>query len=347
MSTDKKSISSLPSKKGIIGVFLLSVLGGILLSEGAALHSIRNFAYTTLWSMVIWYSQWYGNGYIIYFLDKKWPWLKFPIRRLIIGFTSLIIYSFIAIIIVNISFYRVLFGEFPEQILNWLAYNGKVSVTISLVIASILTSIGFFKSWRKSAVQEEELKLEMLDYRYKALLNQVNPHFLFNSLNVLTSLVYEDQELAVKFIRQLSKVYRYTLENKERDLVNLKEESAYIESYVFLLKIRFEEALQIEANIPKEEDSYLIPMALQIVLENAIKHNSISVSEPLKITIAREDDYLVIKNNLQVPIRKEESTGFGLENIQKRLDFLTDKKLITEKIEGQYIARIPILTLIK
>ena len=347
MTAKSDRIASLPSKKGLLGVFLLSVLGGIILSEGVALKSFKNFGYTTLWSMVIWYTQWYGNGYIIYLLDKKWPWLQFPIRRLIFGFTSLIIFSFIAIIIVNISFYRVLFGEFPEQLINWLAFNGRVSVTISLVIATILTSIGFFQSWRKSAIQEEELKLEMLDYRYKALLNQVNPHFLFNSLNVLTSLVYEDQELAVKFIRQLSKVYRYTLENKERDLVSLKEESAYIESYVFLLKIRFEKSLQIIANIPKEDDKYLIPMALQIVVENAIKHNSISVSEPLKITIDQEDDYLVVKNNLQVPQKKEESTGFGLQNIQKRLDFLTDRKLITERTDTEYIAKIPILTIIQ
>lgn len=347
MAIASKVITSFPSKKGIIGVFLLSVLGGILLSEGAALKSFRNFGFTTLWSMTIWYTQWYGNGLIIYFLDKKWPWLKYPAWRLIIGFLSLVTYSFIAVVIVNISFYRFLYGELPDPLYNWLIFNGRVSITISLVISSILTSVGFFQSWRKSTVQEEELKLEMLDYRYKALLNQVNPHFLFNSLNVLTSLVYEDQELAVKFIRQLSKVYRYTLENKERDLVNLKEESAYIESYVFLLKIRFEDALQIQIDIPKDEDSYLIPMALQIVLENAIKHNSISISEPLKITIACEGDYLVIKNNRQVPNKKEESTGFGLENIQKRLDFLTDKKLITEIIEDQYIARIPILTLIQ
>jgi sensor histidine kinase YesM len=344
VGAERERIKSLPTPKGIFGVFLLSVAGGILFSKGYALNSFQNFAIATLWSMAIWYSQWYGNGYIIYFLDRKWPWLEFPIKRLIIGFLSLITFSFIAILVVNISFYRVIYGEFPDTLLNWIVFNGKVSVSISLVISTLLTSIGFFNSWRKSANKEEKLKVEMLDYKYKTLVNQVNPHFLFNSLNVLTSLVYEDQDLAVKFIRQLSKVYRYTLENKERDLVSLKEEAAYIDSYVFLLKIRFEEALIVDMKIPKDENRFLIPMALQIIVENAIKHNNISEKEPLRIKIKVVEDCLVVENNLQLPENKSESTGFGLENIQKRLDFLTDKKLRITTTDGQFIVKIPILT---
>ena len=320
---------------------------GILFSEGQALKDLETFFVASAWSFVIWLTQYYGNGYIFYFLDKKLPWLDYPIKRLIIGFFALVLYSFAAILIVNMSFYRIIYGEFPDPFMNWAAYNGKIAVSISLVISTIMTTIGFFRSWKKSVTQEEHLKVEMLDYKYKTLLNQVNPHFLFNSLNVLSSLVYDDQDLAVKFIRQLSKIYRYTLENRERDLVSLEEERTFIDSYLFLLKIRFEEAMEVEVDFPNDPDLYLLPMALQILVENAIKHNKLSNENPLKVKIYREGEYIVVSNNLQVPASKVESIGVGLDNIRQRLDFLTDLPLLIERDENNYVAKLPILTILK
>ena len=337
----------LPSPLSILGVFIASIIGGIVFSEGQALNDLRTFFVASAWSFVIWLTQYYGNGYIFYFLDQKWPWLDYPIKRLLIGFLALVLYSFVAILIVNISFYRIISGEFPDPFMNWAAHNGKIAVSISLIISTIMTTIGFFRSWKQSVKQEEHLKVEMLDHKYKTLLNQVNPHFLFNSLNVLSSLVYDDQDLAVKFIRQLSKIYRYTLENRERDMVSLQEERRFIDSYVFLLKIRFEAAMEVDVDIPDDKDQYLLPMALQILVENAIKHNKVSIENPLKVKIYVEDDYIVVSNNLQRPSSKEESFGFGLDNIKKRLDFLTDRPLIIEEDGYQYIAKVPILTILK
>lgn len=319
----------------------------VFFSEGKALNDLNYFLIGTFWSLIVWLTQWYGNEYIITVLDKKWPWLEYPVKRLIIGFLSLVIYSFLAILIVNVCFYWLISGEFPSPILNWVIYNGRVAVGISLVISTILTSVGFFQDWRKSKFQEQQLKVDMLDYQYKTLLNQVNPHFLFNSLNVLTSLVYEDQDLAVKFIRQLSKIYRYTLENRERDLVTIKDEKSYIESYVFLLKIRFEEALEVNIDLEEDEEKYLLPMALQMIIENSIKHNIVSIQNPLRIFIYKEEDRIIVKNNKQLPKKREDSTGFGLDNIKKRLSFLSDEELIIESNESEYIAKLPILTVLK
>ena len=329
----------------LIGILVASIFSAIFFSEGRALQDSRILVYGTLWSLVVWFTQSFGNGYIISRLDKKWSWLETPVTRLIIGFLSLITYSFLAIIAVNLTFYWFIYRAFPHSFVDWATYNGKIAVSISIIISTILTSIGFFRSWRSSKRQEEKLKLEILDYKYKTLLNQVNPHFLFNSLNVLTSLVYEDQELAVDFIRQLSKIYRYTLENRERDLVSLKEERSFIESYVFLLKIRFEDALVVNIDFPENEELFVLPMAMQIIVENAIKHNKVSVQEALTINIKLEGDDIVISNNLQLPENKEISTGFGLENIQKRLALITDKKLSIFQENGNFIAKIPVLTL--
>ena len=328
-------------------ILILSMGSAIFFSEGKALHDFNTFIVGTLWSLVVWMTQWYGNEYIISVLDKKWPWLDFPVKRLILGFLSLVLYSFLAILIVNICFYWLISGNFPSDLSGYIIYNGRVAVGISLVISTILTSVGFFQAWRNTALKEEQLKVEMLDYRYKTLLNQVNPHFLFNSLNVLTSLVHEDQDLAVKFIRQLSLIYRYTLENRERDLVSLKDEKTFIDSYVFLLKIRFEEALKVEVDLEEDEEKYLLPMALQIIVENAIKHNIVSIQHPLSIKIYQQDGCIVVENTIQLPNNKEESTGFGLENIKKRLSFLSDEQLEIIQSKTHYIAKLPILTVLK
>jgi sensor histidine kinase YesM len=343
----RESVWKLPNWKEILGVLGISILSAIFFSNGKALSNWNVFLIGTFWSSLVWFSQWYGNGFIIYLLDRKWPWLAFPIWRLIVGFLSIVVYSLSAILIVNICFYYFIYGGLPEQFMAWVTFNGKIAVSISLIISTIMTSIGFFRAWKRTSIMEEQLKVEMLDYRYKTLLNQVNPHFLFNSLNVLISLVHEDQDLAEKFIRQLSLIYRDTLENRERDLVSLKEEKAFIDSYIFLLKIRFEEALDVTIDVPEDEDRFALPMASQIIIENAIKHNNVSVHKPLILAIYCEDGRLVIRNTRQVQQLKEASTGFGLDNIRKRLGFLTDEKLEIEENESEYIVKLPLLTIAK
>ncbi|MEZ5084405.1 MAG: histidine kinase [Bacteroidales bacterium] len=188
------------------------------------------------------------------------------------------------------------------------------------------------------------LQEENIISQFETLKSQVNPHFLFNSLNVLSSLIFVDQHKAAKFVRQLSKVYRYVLEYKDKDTISLKDELPFIESYIFLLKTRFDKNLTIDLKIANEYyQKKIAPMVIQLLVENAIKHNIISIQKPLSIEIYVEGDYLVISNNLQLKSSREISSKTGLENIRKRYEYLTNRKVIVEDNSGYFIVKIPLL----
>ncbi|MCR9015710.1 histidine kinase [Aquiflexum gelatinilyticum] len=192
--------------------------------------------------------------------------------------------------------------------------------------------------------QREELEKGMAVAQFESLKTQVNPHFLFNSLNVLSSLVHVDADLSEKFIDQLAKSYRYLLEQKDNTLVPLEVELDFVYSFVFLLKIRFEEKIQLEVDIPERFHSMQIaPLTMQLLIENAVKHNKISEDQPLKILIGIEGHYLVVKNSLQVRINHAPSTGLGLKNIQKRYLILSSDSPKFGQEGDLFVARIPLI----
>jgi PAS domain S-box-containing protein len=192
--------------------------------------------------------------------------------------------------------------------------------------------------------QKEEMEKSMALAQFESLKNQVNPHFLFNSLNVLSSLVHVDADLSEKFIDQLAKSYRYLLEQKDNTLVPLKVELDFVHSFIFLIKIRFEDKIQLEIDIPQRFHSMLIaPLTMQLLIENAVKHNRISKDEPLKIFIGIEENHLVVKNSLQVRINPTPSTGLGLKNIQKRYLILSADVPQFGPEGDFYVARIPLI----
>lgn len=180
--------------------------------------------------------------------------------------------------------------------------------------------------------------------QFEILKSQVNPHFLFNSLNVLSSLIHIDPKKAAKFVRQLSKVYRYVLEIKDRDLITLKEELPFVESYIFLLKTRFDQNLSVNLDITNNSERKMIaPMVIQLLLENAIKHNVVSKTKPLTINITEEDGFLAISNNLQLKSSREKSSNTGLNNIRKRYEYLSSKKIEITETEEFFSVKIPLL----
>ena len=195
---------------------------------------------------------------------------------------------------------------------------------MSILLLSIEISTQFFRHWKNSLVEIEKYRAESLQAQLQNLKNQINPHFLFNNMSVLSSLVYKDQDKAVEFINQLSKVYRYLLDNQNNELVTVEEELTFIRSYIFLLHIRFDQNLIIKTEVKKEDRTWLIPpMALQILIENAIKHNEASSEHPLAISIISEDEKLVVENNLQLRSQHEPGSKTGLENIRARYKFFT------------------------
>jgi PAS domain S-box-containing protein len=202
------------------------------------------------------------------------------------------------------------------------------------------------KELTKANTQLLKLQKENLQSQFDVLKQQVNPHFLFNSLNVLTSLIRLEPELAEKFTEHLAKVYRYVLENKDNELVNLSTEINFLDAYIFLIKIRFMDKVAVNIRIPDNKKNYrVIPLAMQLLIENAIKHNSMSKKSPLVIDIFIDDDnHLNVVNNLQEREAHMASTGVGLKNIQNRYRLLNNTIPVFEKSETHFRALIPLVS---
>jgi LytS/YehU family sensor histidine kinase len=192
-------------------------------------------------------------------------------------------------------------------------------------------------------VDAEKLKTEMMAYRYESLRNQINPHFLFNSFNVLSDLVYADQAMAVKFINQLSDLFRYVLDSRDKELVLLKDELDFMQSYIYLLKTRFEEKLNLVISLEAAPDELIVPMTLQMLVENAVKHNEISETFPLQIQIRRDGSYLVVENSLRVKKVGEDSKNTGLKNIIQQFSYFTENLVEVKEDNGNFRVRVPIL----
>jgi len=219
-----------------------------------------------------------------------------------------------------------------------------ISVTITLFINTIFVAIEFFSYWRESIKEKEALKRYTLAAEFESLKNQVNPHFLFNALNTLSSLIDEDQRLANQFVQQLASVYRYLLSQTEKETVSLGEELAFLKSYVFLNQIRFGENLKVEMQIaPELWHKNIITLTLQMLLENAIKHNVISKEKPLHILIVAEGNSLCVGNNLQLKTQVAPSTGIGLENIQSRYKLFTQEQMHITQTDARFEVCVPLI----
>ena len=191
----------------------------------------------------------------------------------------------------------------------------------------------------------ERLEKEKSQVQFDNLKNQLNPHFLFNALTSLNGLIFENQGLASQFLQHLSKVYRYVLQNKDKNFVPLQTELDFIENYVFLLRTRFQQALgQLQFDISEAgRERAIVPVTLQILIENALKHNIADVERPLKVEVMTIGDYFVVSNNLQLRKLVETSNKQGLENLRSLYQFLTKKPVIVEQTDDRFAVKIPLL----
>jgi two-component system LytT family sensor kinase len=283
--------------------------------------------------------------YIEWKLEQYIPWLLKPNKRFLVTVFIELATGIIILFLVNWLIFIVIQKQDVSILFSKTSDGLKYLIIFSISGIVIINSSYFFKNWKQAAVNEEKLKREKLAIEYEALKNQVNPHFLFNSLTALSSLVYKDQEKAVAFIREFSNVFRYVLESREKEVVDLATEKKFLLSVSYLNQIRYEESLEIIINLSDATDKYIIPMALQMLLENAIKHNSISVNKPLKVEIMEENGYVVVKNNLQPKKSEIISNKIGLENIKSRYKYLSDKDVLVENSNGEFVVKIPVLNI--
>jgi len=278
-------------------------------------------------------------------LSKRFPWEKNPTRRLFfeIVLNSVVLSIIIVLLSMGIKYFIVKsqFIRLSDEVLTTIYY------LIILVYAPAFAEFAVFllNRWRTSLAEMEKYKKENAEYRFETLRTQVNPHFLFNSLNTLSSLMYEDREKAAGFIRDLSDVYRYVLENRSRETIPLREEVKFIRSFVYLYQLRFDNKLKVEIDISDSfQDKQIAPMTLQLLVENAVKHNIVSVKKPLEISVtANESGYLTVRNNLQKKPTEMVSSEIGLKNITSRYAYLTDKPVEVLETESEFIVRVPLI----
>ncbi|WP_210463018.1 sensor histidine kinase [Rufibacter roseolus] len=335
---------------------LKSILRWILIFSGLALVNVllqcascltdrswvvHNFGY----AFVLCSSLWLGNGYLGNALNQVVSWVDHPVRRF--GVTSLAttLYSAVAIFLVNWAYFVGVRGHAPALLLTpGLRSTMLTQMLVTFFITLSLHAVSFLRHWRQSAIDTERLKKEHALSQYEALKNQVNPHFLFNSLNALTSLVHPQPDLAVKFIKQLSEVYRYVLDSQHKEVVPLEEELHFTRRYVFLQQIRHAEGLDVQFPTSFPAGFHLPPLALQMLLENAIKHNRLWAREPLRISISIAQNWLIVENNRQPKPQHEPPSGLGLANIQARYQMLTHRKPEIVSTDATFTVRLPLLS---
>ncbi len=309
------------------------------------LLDVKNFLISFIYAIVISLAN--GVGFSI--LYAKYSWEKHAKLLVIVGVVGSVIWSTLAFFIARYIHLVWIEGYSFEKFLedeNFLTY--VFSMMIAFIATLAFHSFYFYKALQDIKLKEKTFESKSNSAKFDALKNQLDPHFLFNSLNVLSALIDEDTEKAQDFTIGLSKVYRYVLDQKNKDLVSLGNEIKFAETYLNLLKMRFEDSLEVDINPnTKSKAAKIIPLSLQLLLENAVKHNKVSEQNPLKIKIYSEKDYLVIENNLQPKIdsRNSERNGIGLDNIQSRYELFTAKKCEILKTDTSFSVKIPLLQL--
>lgn len=201
----------------------------------------------------------------------------------------------------------------------------------------------FYSQWAEAVKRMKKLKEEKLIFQYETLKTQVNPHFLFNSLNTLSSLVSHDVKLSEQFIQKLSSVYRYVLENQEKELVSLSAEMAFVNDYYYLQKIRDAEKISLKLELPNHNAALIMPVSIQMLLENALKHNAATRKQPLEITIHFEGiDKIVVRNTLQAKTRLSESSKIGLKNLNERCKLILNREIEVQKNTHEFVVKVPV-----
>lgn len=301
-----------------------------------------DFWETMLFSVIIYLCN--AASFII--LMRKYDKQLFTRKYIALGVGGNILASIIGIflsrLVLKVLVHRIPLGTF---LLDERPEDYYVSFLIAVVVSILFYAAYYYKFYKEKQVKEQKIIAGSASARFDALKNQLDPHFLFNSLNVLTSLIEEDPDQAQKFTTSLSKVYRYVLEQKNKDLVTVDEELNFAKTYVRLLKMRFEDSIVFE--IPEnssQPEAKIVPLSLQLLLENAVKHNVVTASKPLHIKVFEKGGMLVVSNNLQEKQVVKKSSGVGLQNIRQRYGILTDREVSINKTATEFSVALPMLT---
>jgi hypothetical protein len=286
------------------------------------------------------------NGSYFWWFGAKITWEKATLKKVLFGAFGAVILTLIGFFFCRVLHYVVYEGvPMQEFLANEKMYTYLFPLLFTTIISLFFHLIYFYKALQEKKVKEQKIIAGTASAKFDALKNQLDPHFLFNSLNVLSALIDENPDQAQKFTTGLSKIYRYVLEQKNKELVSLEEELKFASTYMKLLKMRFENSIEFE--IPEEisnEEAKVVPLSLQLLLENTIKHNIVSENRPLKIKIYEQDEFLVVENNYQKKEVLSNRKGVGLQNIVNRYNEITQRKVLINQTEEIFRVKIPVLT---
>lgn len=328
----------------IIGIPLLALLLTYLV-DGLGEGFLNEYLINLLFVFVIWNTDYY----IIIRFRKIFPNLNETYKR--------IIATIFTVFLLNISVTFVV--GFMLHILGvegFNSYSGEefevnhFKIHITTIVLGLLYESGyFFESWKKQTIEIEQVKNQQLRSELIFLKNHISPHFLFNSLNTLVSLIDENPGLAIQFTEKLSQVYRYILQYKDKEVIKLETELDFIEAYSYLLNIRFENSLIITTHVDASfKQKYVAPLAIQMLVENAVKHNVVSLSRPLSIDIFVENGKsIVVKNNLQKRTNGVSSLKTGLENIKLRYKYICNRSVDVVETRKHFLVALPLIEIIK
>ncbi len=310
-------------------------------------YSLSNIRKQLFISFVFSFALTAANSYFYDGINLRYDWEKEPNKRLWLGalgsfVITMTVYGFLRYLL--LGYYT---GNFSITSFwaNETINNYIVALVITVIVILAIHAFHFYRALQKREVKQQKIIAGTASARFDALKNQLDPHFLFNSLNVLTSLIEEDPNAAQKFTTSLSKVYRYVLEQKNKDLVTVDEELNFARTYVRLLKMRFEDSLIFD--IPEtcsNPEAKIVPLSLQLLLENAVKHNVVTASRPLQLKVSEENGMLVVSNNIQEKQVVRKSSGVGLQNIQQRYSILTDRAVEIARRNNKFTVKLPMLS---
>tara|TARA_R110002050_G_scaffold53118_2_gene120788 strand:- start:11902 stop:13236 length:1335 start_codon:yes stop_codon:yes gene_type:complete len=337
------------STKNIIIIFIIGcvifvmanlVSGGFSFKNGNEL--LIGFMFNQLYSFVLGYSN---MCFFDYMEGRSWK-KKDIVKRIILGVLGSTIITLMGLFVLRGLIATLIEGvTLTDFIANEKLKYYQFGLWIILTIVIVFHFIYFYNKYQQNKIKEQKVIAGTASAKFDALKNQLDPHFLFNSLNVLTSLIEENPDNAQRFTTSLSKVYRYVLEQKSKELVTVDEELQFAKTYMSLLKMRFEDSIVF--SMPEKAsnpESKVVPLSLQLLLENAVKHNIVTANSPLHIKIYEDKGNLVVENNLQSKQIVKKSSGVGLSNIMQRYDLLTSKKVYINKEANRFAVAIPMLT---
>jgi two-component system, LytTR family, sensor kinase len=292
---------------------------------------------------------WLGNRFILVWARNRYPKFEDVRKRITVQSIIMLMFTLAADNSLGSLFdlvcgnaYKIAFPA--NDYIDILVNSNAAALFCSFTVIAVYETIYFMNELRNSVIEKEMLKRENLKAQLSALKTQVNPHFLFNNLNTLSSVIPENPEQAVAFVQQLSKVYRHILEVKDEHSILLQDELEVLKAYAFLLQTRFGNNLDISINIPEEKlRKKIVPLSLQILMENAIKHNIVSSDKPLRVEVFTENGRLIVSNNLQKKNQLTETTGIGLDNIRNRYKLLSDRKVEVQESNSNFTVSIPLI----